>query len=43
MSEQLQAFTGQQQLKRTEIVKAIWDYIKANNLQVGRPGHRVCA
>lgn len=31
----MQAFLGAESMPRTQVVKAIWDYIKANNLQVG--------
>jgi upstream activation factor subunit UAF30 len=35
LSEPMQAFLGVESMPRTQVVKAIWDYIKANNLQVG--------
>ncbi|WIA29142.1 hypothetical protein OEZ86_011653 [Tetradesmus obliquus] len=33
LSEPMQAFLGAESMPRTQVVKAIWDYIKANNLQ----------
>ncbi|KAF6266659.1 SWIB/MDM2 domain-containing protein [Scenedesmus sp. NREL 46B-D3] len=33
LSEPMQAFVGAESMPRTQVVKAIWDYIKANNLQ----------
>jgi hypothetical protein len=35
LSAELQAFTGQEKMSRPQIVKSIWTYIKANELQVG--------
>jgi upstream activation factor subunit UAF30 len=36
LSEPMQAFLGGvESMPRTQVVKAIWDYIKANSLQVG--------
>lgn len=34
LSEELQKFTGEEKMTRSQVVKTIWDYIKANNLQV---------
>mgnify|MGYP001806684754 CR=1 FL=1 len=34
LSEPLQAFLGVESLPRTQVVKRLWEYIKANNLQV---------
>jgi chromatin remodeling complex protein RSC6 len=36
----MQAFLGVESMPRTQVVKAIWDYIKANNLQVGQSNGR---
>lgn len=33
MSPQLQEFLGEEQMPRTQVVKAVWDYIKLHNLQ----------
>lgn len=34
LSEELSSFLKTDRMPRTEVVKRMWDYIKANNLQV---------
>ncbi len=34
LSEEMSKFMKTDRLPRTEVVKRLWDYIKANNLQV---------
>ena len=36
LSPAMAAFTGKKSLPRTEVVKAIWKYIKAKSLNKGR-------
>jgi upstream activation factor subunit UAF30 len=36
LSEEMQQFLGVERMARTQVVKAIWAYIKENNLQVRR-------
>ncbi|EFJ43298.1 hypothetical protein VOLCADRAFT_106876 [Volvox carteri f. nagariensis] len=41
LSEPLQKFLGEESLPRTQVVKRLWDYIKANNLQDPKDRRRI--
>jgi upstream activation factor subunit UAF30 len=39
LSEEMAEFMGKDKASRTDITKALWDYIKANELNEGRTIH----
>ncbi|PNH01784.1 Protein TRI1, partial [Tetrabaena socialis] len=41
LSEPLQAFLGEESLPRTQVVKRLWEYIRANNLQDPRDKRKI--